>query len=606
MTNNASNADDLSEFRSAFFEECTEMLASVDAHLSGTEGAPPDIAALNDIFRAVHTIKGSAGFFDLPAIVQFAHIFETLLSEARDGNIAQNEQLAALLVDGADALASIVDRSRGGSLPPDLGRDVADRIQRHLSQTNSAHTTLDKAADPSSPEGQQAAGDQQCAKTGGPEHDGGKTRPPAATIRVELARVDRLVNMVGELVITQAMLSQQLADDVGGSRQQLRHGHEELANYTRELQECVMAIRMQPVKSVFSRMPRLVRDISSKLGKKVALIMSGEQTEVDKTVVEELADPLLHMIRNAIDHGIESSERRIAQGKAEEGRIELSAKQRGGNILITLCDDGAGIDRQRVLGKAIERGIVHPDATPSGEEIDQLIFAPGFSTAETVTDVSGRGVGMDVVQSKITNLGGRIHIQSTFGQGTKFTLVLPLTLAVLDGMMVSVASETYILPLTNIVESIRPQKSAVRTLANGSTVVSIRGELIRLVNLGDVFGLTGHIMDASKGLVVVAELDNGTKLGVIVDELLGQRQVVVKNLNDNFDPILGISGATILGNGRVALILDLEQLSKLSAHHRGSKRKSGSDSESPPNPTDDLHFSLSLEPQLGGRLTCQQ
>jgi two-component system chemotaxis sensor kinase CheA len=396
-----------------------------------------------------------------------------------------------------------------------------------------------------------------------PDAAGSKSRAAASTIRVDLARVDRLVNMVGELVITQAMLAQQIADQQSSHRPQLRQGHEDLANYTRELQECVMAIRMQPVKSVFSRMPRLVREIAAKLGKKVKLVTSGEQTEVDKTVIEELADPLLHMIRNAIDHGVESVEKRIAAGKPEEGTVELSASQRGGNILITVGDDGAGIDRQRLRAKAVERGVISADAAFSGEEIDQLIFAPGFSTAEKVTDVSGRGVGMDVVRSNIGNLGGRIQIQSTLGRGTKFTLVLPLTLAVLDGMLVAVGSETYILPLTNIVETIRPEKRVVRQLANGSTVVAIRGEFIRLVNLGALFGLAAAIQEPWKALVVVVELDNGTKLGIVVDELIGQRQVVVKSLQENFDPVPGISGATILGTGRVALILDIEQLSRL-------------------------------------------
>ena len=668
--------DDLAEFRSAFFEECTEMLCTIDNRLGGLQDTPLEQAGLNEIFRAVHTIKGSAGFFNLEAVVEFAHTFETLLSALRDSRISQNQQSAALLVEGADALAAIVDFYRESDHPPagfaseivkrmeDMlcGSAVAEpaeagagpvagaptvnsqgptrklevrfsltsptatdepqygNIVRQLDQlgtlqiiknaheasSNAGHAFIGRleTTEPdeairglfdfvehelelkvcgeelSAPEGTvvearsnlRRDSSADAASDGGtPEVDASGTsetsrnnsRSNAATIRVELSRVDRLVNMVGELVITQAMLAQQIADQNTSNRPQLRQGHEDLANYTRELQECVMAIRMQPVKSVFSRMPRLVREIAGKLGKKVRLVMSGEQTEVDKTVIEELADPLMHMIRNSIDHGIENADVRLAAGKPEEGTVELTASQRGGSILITVSDDGAGIDRQKLRAKAVEKGIISADASLAGEEIDQLIFAPGFSTAEKVTDVSGRGVGMDVVRSNIANLGGRIQIQSTLGRGTKFTLVLPLTLAVLDGMLVAVSTETYILPLTNIVETIRPEKRAVRQLANGSTVVAIRGEFIKLVNLGDLFALPGAVQEPWKALVVVVELDSGGKLGIVVDELLGQRQVVVKSLQENFDPVPGISGATILGTGRVALILDIDQLSRL-------------------------------------------
>ena len=380
----------------------------------------------------------------------------------------------------------------------------------------------------------------------------------ATSIRVDLARVDRLVNMVGELVITQAMLAQQLADHGGGQRQQWMQGSEELAAHTRELQECVMAIRMQPVKSVFARMPRLVRDIASKLGKHVRLLTSGDQTEVDKTVIEELADPITHMIRNAIDHGIKSAEARLAAGKPEIATIELSAAQRAGNILITISDDGAGIDSQKVLQSAITKGIVREDTKLSDDEIHNLIFAPGFSTAAEVTEVSGRGVGMDVVRRNIANLGGRIQISSTPRMGTRFTLVIPLTLAILDGMLVAVGKEKYILPLASIVESIRPDQRQVRTVTGGSQVIAVRGEFIRLIPLHRILNVPDAIAEPWRALVVVVETENGSKVGLVVDELIGQQQVVVKSLSENAEPVAGISGATILGNGRVALILDVE------------------------------------------------
>jgi two-component system chemotaxis sensor kinase CheA len=378
------------------------------------------------------------------------------------------------------------------------------------------------------------------------------------SIRVDLARVDRLVNMVGELVITQAMLAQQLSDQGGGQRPQWIAGSEELAAHTRELQECVMAIRMQPVRSVFARMPRLVRDIASKLGKHARLVTSGDQTEVDKTVIEELADPITHMIRNALDHGIESVQARLAAGKPDVATIELSAAQRAGNILITISDDGAGIDRLKVLQSAIAKGIVREDAKLSDDEIHNLIFAPGFTTAAEVTEVSGRGVGMDVVRRNIANLGGRIQIHSVAGKGTRFTLVIPLTLAVLDGMLVAVGKEKYILPLASIVESIRPDQRQVRTVTGGSQVVAVRGEFIRLIPLHRILNVPGAIPDPWKALVVVVEMENGSKAGLVVDELIGQQQVVVKSLSENAESVAGISGATILGNGRVALILDIE------------------------------------------------
>jgi two-component system, chemotaxis family, sensor kinase CheA len=412
-----------------------------------------------------------------------------------------------------------------------------------------------------------------------PSPSGGSTGRSAgvSSIRVELARVDRLVNMVGELVISQAMLAQQIADQRDRTGDAWRQGQEDVALRTRELQECVMAIRMQPVKSLFARMPRLVRDIAGRLDKQVRLVMVGEQTEVDTTIIEELADPLIHMIRNAIDHGIEDPATRLANGKPAEGMVEISATHRGGNILIQVLDDGAGIDRERLLRKAVEKGIVPADADLSEDAIDDLIFAPGFSTAERITDVSGRGVGMDVVRSNINNLSGRIQVQSSPGRGTRFTLILPLTLAMLDGMVVAVGREKYILPLTSIIESIRPERHQLRSLG-GAQVVSIRGEFIRLIHLSAIFAVPDAVVDPSQGLVVLVETGDGSKIGIVVDELIGQQQVVIKSLQDNFEPVAGISGATILGNGRVALILDVEQLAGMAlqrAPGRGTAIRAG-------------------------------
>ena len=415
------------------------------------------------------------------------------------------------------------------------------------------------------------------ANPGAPKASNGDGGPPvnrpAATktssIRVDLDRVDRLVNMVGELVITQSMLAQQSSQLPQDRSPNLGAGLETLAMHTRELQEGVMAIRMQPVKSVFSRMPRLVRDLAGKLDKKIKLVTTGENTEVDKTVIEELADPLTHMIRNSLDHGLETPDERIAAGKSPEGTINLSAEHRSGRILIQVYDDGRGLDRERILEKAIEKGVVQPDAKLGDEEIDNLIFAPGFSTAEAVTDLSGRGVGMDVVKRNILNLGGRISVQSTPGRGTRFILTLPLTLAVLDGMLVAVGEERYILPLTGIVESLRPEPKHLRSLSPGEEVISVRGDYLNLAYLHRAFAVGNAVEDPTEGLVVITETEGGVRVGIVVDELLGQQQVVIKSLEDNYDPVPGISGATILGNGLVALILDVDAVVELSRKHGG-------------------------------------
>lgn len=401
---------------------------------------------------------------------------------------------------------------------------------------------------------------------GGPRADAPAAAAPLGghTIRVDLDKIDRLVNMVGEMVITQAMIAEHVRDLPPGSFQELQEGLEQLAQHTRELRESVMSIRAQPVNSVFARMPRLVRELASETGKDVVLVMSGENTEVDKTVVENLVDPLTHMIRNSIDHGLETPEDRERVGKGRTGTVHLSAQHRSGRIVIEVADDGRGIDRPRVLKKAMERGLVAVNANLSDEEIDNLIFLPGFSTAEKVSSISGRGVGMDVVRRNITSLGGRIAVYSTSGEGSRFVLSLPLTLAVLDGMVISVGEERFVLPLTNIVESLRPKGADLHGLVNQCDVMMARGEYVRLVYLNQLFGIPDAIGDATKGLVVLVETEDGGRLGLVVDEVLGQQQVVIKSLESNYRRLDGVAAATILGDGRVALILDVAGLQEMS------------------------------------------
>ena len=393
----------------------------------------------------------------------------------------------------------------------------------------------------------------------------------ARSIRIDLDKVDRLVNLVGELVINQSMLVQfgnQLPPDLSPG---LVNGLETLSQHLRELQESVMAIRAQPVKSVFSRMSRLVREISSQLGKEVRLVISGEGAEIDKTVIEQLADPLTHLLRNALDHGIEFPDEREACGKARHGVIHLSAKHRSGRIVIEVSDDGRGIDREKVLAKARDRGLISLEASLTDEELDNLIFVPGFSTAEAVSGLSGRGVGMDVVKCNIQALGGRITVESRFGFGSRFVLSLPLTLAILDGMIVAVGRESYIVPLTNIMESLRPKREDIHSVVGHGDVLAVRGEYVPLTYLHQRFVVPDAVIDPCQGIVIIVENETAERIGLVVDELLGQQQVVVKSLEANYGPVDGIGGATVVGDGRVALILDISRLqdAAVSPRHPG-------------------------------------
>jgi two-component system chemotaxis sensor kinase CheA len=381
-----------------------------------------------------------------------------------------------------------------------------------------------------------------------------------ATIRVDLERVDRLIDLVGELVINQAMLSQRVMEAGFARASGVAMGLDELEQLTREIQDSVMAIRAQPVKSVFQRMPRLVREVAAMTGKPVRLVTEGEGTEVDKTVIERLADPLTHMIRNAIDHGLESPEKRAAAGKPAEGVVRLTAAHRSGRIVIEVGDDGGGINRERVKSIAVERGLIAADAPLSDEEIDNLIFMPGFSTASEVSDISGRGVGMDVVRRSIQALGGRITITSRPGKGSTFTMSLPLTLAVLDGMVVSVQGQTLVAPITAIVETLLPKASDVHSLGGHARVIAIRDSYVPLIDVGMALGYRAEPLTATQGVALLIEGEGGARAALLVDAIQGQRQVVIKSLEANYRQVPGVAAATILGDGRVALILDIDTI----------------------------------------------
>jgi two-component system chemotaxis sensor kinase CheA len=385
----------------------------------------------------------------------------------------------------------------------------------------------------------------------------------ATTMRVEVEKIDRVVNMVGELVIAQAMLGQIVHGLPEDTSSRLTQILEEVIHHTRELKDSVMSMRAQAIGAVFQRMPRLVRELATKTGKKVQLVMHGENTEVDRSIIERLGDPLTHIIRNSIDHGIESPAQRLAAGKSEEGTITLSAEHRGGRIVVEVRDDGGGIDPDRVLKKAREKGLVSPDAVLTEDEINNLIFMPGFSTADTISDISGRGVGMDVVRRNIQDVGGRITIKSERGRGMTLQLALPLTLAVMDGMVIKVSRETYVLPMSAIVECLRPSRNDIHNLVGGRGLLQLRGNLVPVVHLSDLLDMGAENSESDERVVIIADAGDGTRLGIIVDELLGHQQVVVKSMEESYGAVPGVAGATILGNGRVALILDVEKLSEL-------------------------------------------
>jgi two-component system chemotaxis sensor kinase CheA len=450
-------------------------------------------------------------------------------------------------------IASLLAHVRASA--PDIAHppSAADEPAAPASEAPTAPAS--KAATPA-PAAAPAAAGEPSAPAGAPGGPPGSQ--PGQTIRVDLERVDRLINLVGELVINQAMLAQRVTECGLARSSSVAVGLDDLEHLTREIQDSVMAIRAQPVKSVFQRMPRLAREVAAMTGKQVRLVTEGEATEVDKTVIERLADPITHMLRNAIDHGLESTEKRIEAGKPAEGTVKLAALHRGGRIVIELSDDGGGINRTRVRQVAIDKGLIAADAELTDEETDNLIFMPGFSTASTISDISGRGVGMDVVKRSVQGLGGRISITSRPGFGSTFTMSLPLTLAVLDGMVVSVAGQTLVAPLTSVVETLQPKPSNVRRLGPDSPLIIVRDTYVPLIDVGMKLGYRDQPLNPTSGVALLVETEGGGRAALLVDAIQGQRQVVIKSLEANYRSVVGIAAATILGDGRVALILDVD------------------------------------------------
>ena len=727
--------DTMAAIKQTFFQECEEQLTELEAGLLALDDGDHDSETINAVFRAVHSIKGGAGAFNLTALVAFAHVFESAMDRVRVGKLSPTPDVLRIMLRAADVLADFVRAARADEdVPPERDAAIVAELKvlaeqstpaqggaggaaapaapapvfeftpimvdlasfddldsmfvapaasgfrigfkpypalyangneaviliRELARLGTIRVTCDTSKAPTldqlDPEGAYLSwvieletdkdeadvrtifdfAEWDCVlsidplgavddpddiedeplvqaeapslhavvaadpdeepvvsipkaassvPTDDPVHAGGdpsggdrgakkEAAAAAATIRVDLERVDRLINLVGELVINQAMLAVRVTEAGLARVSAVAVGLDELEQLTREIQDSVMAIRAQPVRSVFQRIPRLVREVAAKTGKSVRLITEGEGTEVDKTVIERLSDPLTHMIRNAIDHGLETPEERLKAGKHEEGLVRLSALHRSGRIVIEVADDGAGINRERVRGIAVEKGLITADAKLSDDEIDNLIFLPGFSTATVVSDISGRGVGMDVVKRSIQALGGRIVISSRPGQGSTFTMSLPLTLAVLDGMVVTVADQTLVIPLTAIVETLLPRSTVIHNYGEGTRLIGVRNGFIPLIDVGEMLMFRDAVEDPKKGIALLVETEGGTRNALLVDAIQGQRQVVIKSLETNYGHVPGIAAATILGDGRVALILDVDAVVSASRVDRGMSQSS--------------------------------
>ncbi|EEC9153226.1 chemotaxis protein CheA [Escherichia coli] len=461
------------------------------------------------------------------------------------------------VVKGADSLSAI--------LPGDIAEDDITAVLCFVIEADQiTFETVEVSPKISTPPVLKLAAEQ--APTGRVEREKTTRSNESTSLRVAVEKVDQLINLVGELVITQSMLAQRSSELDPVNHGDLITSMGQLQRNARDLQESVMSIRMMPMEYVFSRYPRLVRDLAGKLGKQVELTLVGSSTELDKSLIERIIDPLTHLVRNSLDHGIELPEKRLAAGKNSVGNLILSAEHQGGNICIEVTDDGAGLNRERILAKAASQGLTVSE-NMSDDEVAMLIFAPGFSTAEQVTDVSGRGVGMDVVKRNIQEMGGHVEIQSKQGTGTTIRILLPLTLAILDGMSVRVADEVFILPLNAVMESLQPREADLHPLAGGERVLEVRGEYLPIVELWKVFNVAGAKTEATQGIVVILQ-SGGRRYALLVDQLIGQHQVVVKNLESNYRKVPGISAATILGDGSVALIVDVSALQAINREQR--------------------------------------
>jgi len=541
-----------------FLVESREHLARIETDVLTLERDLCNVEALKSVFRGFHTIKGLAGFLELWDMQKLAHEIETVLDGARNGILTITPEAIDTILLGADHLRRCLahlDSTLQGEPSETPALDVA------LLDTIRAICEQAPAEPPAAAPETVAVVTEVSSTTAAPQPASQVRRSETMAVKVDTTKLDYLVDMAGEMVIAESLVRHD-SELVQIKSPILQRKIAHLTRITAELQKTAMAMRLVPVGPLFRKMARLVRDLSRQFGKRVQMETQGDDIELDRTIVEELADPLMHMVRNALDHGIETPEARRAAGKNEEAHLLLRAQHRAGQVVIELTDDGRGLDREKILEKASQRGLIMSADTLSDSEIYNLIFEAGFSTAAQVTNVSGRGVGMDVVRRHIEKLRGRIEIRSTPGQGATFLLKLPLTLAIIDRLVVTVGQERYIVPLFAVREMFRPKPDTVWTVHERAEMALVRGTLLPVVRLAQRFGVTPRSDDPLEGVLVVAEVE-GQRFCVLVDALIGKQEVVIKGLGETFNKVQGIAGAAILGDGRVGLILDLEQVFKL-------------------------------------------
>ncbi|RLA92335.1 MAG: chemotaxis protein CheA, partial [Deltaproteobacteria bacterium] len=585
-----------------YIAESTDLLTRAEEALLTLETTPEDMEAVNTVFRAFHTIKGTSSFLELAIVSELAHHAESLLSRVREGQIKYGGIYADLSLRAIDMIKLLIDSVKeaikGAPLLKPQGYDelleqLKDPEETTLTETETETPEIaprlgdilvaqgkverQEVEEVASKKGDKFLGSElvkekkasvtdvaQALRT--QQQMKGNKGLVETSVRVRTDRLDRLIDMVGELVIAHSMVVQ---DEVirNNSNHELQKKVAHTSKIVRELQNLSMSMRMVPLKSTFQKMARLVRDLANKTGKKVNFVTEGEDTEIDRSMVDLINDPLMHMVRNAVDHGIESPEERQQKGKPAAGTIKLSAYHSAGNVVVEIADDGKGLDRERIISKAREKGIIDDGASFSDRDVYNLIFEPGFSTAKEVTDISGRGVGMDVVKRNIEGLRGQVEISSEPGKGSTFQVSLPLTLAIIDGMVVRVGSERFIIPTISIVRSLRPKEKEVASVFGKGELLRLGEELIPIVRLADVCKIEGAKESPTNALIVVVE-DNEKKTGLLVDELLGQQQIVIKSLGETMKDVPGISGGAIMADGLISLILDVGELIRF-AHAEG-------------------------------------
>lgn len=572
------------EMMRLFCDDAGDLLRDVEQGVLVLETRPDDRETLATVFRAFHTFKGNAGLLKLAAPQRLAHELESLLDAARKGTLSLDRDAIDVILAGADAFARFVSEAAAQLDGIETGRTlllpinaVVEQVRGLLARAAQGSAPASAAVPPPVTAGSAAAEPAEPAAPPNAEEMASDRAEPAAapewrpaapraastagSVRVDTAKLDGLVDLVGELVIAQSMVVQHGAATPAAD-EQLARALGRLRGITKDIQRTTMSLRMVPIRGTFQKMARLVRDVAGQLGKDIRLVLEGEETELDRTVVEEIADPLVHMIRNSADHGIEPPTARLAAGKPPTGTIALRAFHQGGFVVIRVTDDGRGLDPERIRAIAEARGIVSRATPLERREVLELIFAPGFSTAEAVTDLSGRGVGMDVVRRNIEKLRGKIEIESSPGRGTTFTVSIPLTLAIIEGLLVAVGDQRYVIPTLAVVESFRPAAGAVSVVQGRGELVEVRGRQVPLLRLGPHLGVPGAVADPARGIVVVVESGSDSRC-LLVDDLIGRQEVVIKSLGAMFPPRAGFAGAAILGDGRVGLILDANKLVRL-------------------------------------------